>query len=82
MEDKMTEKKFVFLMFEKAQVLTNKIKNYYNISFAEARKIFYNSNIYKALEKEETKMWYYSSFDLFNMFLEEQKTGTYSIYGG
>ena len=44
--------------------------------------MLYNSKIYKALEKEDTKMWYYSSFDLFNMFLEEQETGTYTVYGG
>lgn len=82
MENQMTEKKYVFIILQRSQVLTNKIKNYYNISFYEARKLFYNSKIYKALEKEDTKMWYYSSFDLFNMFLEEQETGTYTIYGG
>ena len=78
----MDEKKFVFMMFEKAQVLTNYIKNHYNITYAEARKRLYNSKIYKALEKEETKMWYYSSYDLFNMFVEEQNTGNYTVYGG
>ncbi len=78
----MEDKLFIDMMLEKAQVLTNKIKNYYNISFNEARKLLYNSKIYKAIENEETKMWYYSSFDLFNMFLEEQEKGTYTVYGG
>lgn len=78
----MNENKFVFIMFEKSQVLTNNIKNYFNISFNEARKLLYNSRIYKALEKEETKMWYYSSYDLFNMFLEEKNTGDFTVYGG
>ena len=35
----MTEKKYVFIMLQRSQVLTNKIKNYYNISFYEARKL-------------------------------------------
>lgn len=78
----MEDKLFMDMMLEKAQVLTNKIKNYYNISFDQARKLLYNSKIYKAMENEETKMWYYSSFDLFNMFLEEQEKGTYTVYGG
>ena len=34
------------------------------------------------IEKEETKMWYYSNYDLFRMFLEEKETGKYTVYGG
>lgn len=78
----MNEKKFANIMFIKAQTLTNSIKNYFNVSYKEARKMFYTSKLYAILEKEETKMWYYSSFDLFNMFLEENKTGDFTIYGG
>ncbi len=44
--------------------------------------MLYNSKLYNALENEETKMWYYSNYDLFKMFLEEKETGKYTVYGG
>lgn len=44
--------------------------------------MLYHSKLYEALEKEDTKMWYYSNYDLFKMFLEETKTGKYSVYVG
>lgn len=78
----MEKGKFSFILCIEVQTLTNSIKNYFNISFAEARKWLYCSKLYSALEIEETKMWYYSCFDLFNMFIEERETGDYTIYGG
>ena len=78
----MNEKKFKFIMFTKMQTLCDSIKNYFNIEYKEAIQWLYNSRLYEALEDEETKMWYYSNFDLFNMFLEEKTTGKYTVYGG
>lgn len=78
----MSDGKFLFIMFEKAQTLCDSIKNYMNISYDEAVKLLYNSRVYEALEDEETKMWYYSNYDLFKMFLEELETGKYTVYGG
>lgn len=78
----MNKEKFTYMMFVKVQVLTNSIKNYFNVSYYEARRLLYNSKIYRALEEEETKMWYFSSSDLFKMFLEERNTGNYTVYGG
>ena len=57
-------------------------KNFFNISYSEALKLLYNSKLYNALEDEKTKMWYYSNYDLFRMFLEEKETGHYTVYGG
>ncbi len=71
-----------FMILEQIQVLCTNIKNYFNISYDKARKMLYNSKLYNALEDEETKMWYYSSYDLFKMFLEEKETGSYTVYGG
>ncbi len=41
--------------------------------------VSYENGIY---DMEETKMWYYSNYDLFRMFLEERNTGSYTVYGG
>ena len=71
-----------FVIIRKIQVICTFIKNHFNVSYSEARKMLYNSKLYNALEDEETKMWYYSSYDLFKMFLEEKETGSYTVYGG
>ncbi len=78
----MNKGKFTFIMLEKIQTLCDSIKNYFNISYDETIKLLYNSKLYEALEDEETKMWYYSNYDLFRMFLEEKNTGKYTVYGG
>ena len=79
---KMSDKQFAFIMYGKVQALCDSIKNYFNIEYKEAIKMLYSSRLYKALEDEETKMWYYSNYDLFKMFLEEKETGRYTVYGG
>ncbi len=78
----MNKGKFTVIMLEKIQTLCDSIKNYFNISYDETIKLLYNSKLYEALEDEETKMWYYSNYDLFRMFLEEKNTGKYTVYGG
>jgi len=50
---------------------------------AEARKLqnpdailtLYTSELYAALEREETKLWQYSTETLFSLFEQEQATG-------
>ncbi len=74
----MNASKFTCMMFVIVQTLCNSIKNYYNISYKEAMSLLYHSKLYNALEDEKTKMWYYSNYDLFRMFLEEMETGKYS----
>lgn len=69
-------------MFGKVQILCDSIKNYFNINYKDARNLLYKSKLYEALEDEKTKMWYYSNYDLFRMFLEEKETGKYTVYGG
>ena len=78
----MSKRNFLSIIFVQVQSLCDKIQNYFGISYNEAIKILYHSKLYKALEQETTKMWYFSSYDLFNMFLEEYKTGNYTVYGG
>ena len=73
----MSNGKFMCIMFTVVQTLTNSIKNYYNIEYVEVLEKLYNSKLYKALEKEETKMLYFSNYDLFRMFMNEQNGKNY-----
>lgn len=47
-----------------------------NISHEEAIKKLYASQLYAALEKEETKVWQYSTQMLYSLFEQEEQTGT------
>lgn len=40
-----------------------------------AFKSFYKSEVYAALEQEDTKLWHLSPMMLFSMYDEERKTG-------
>lgn len=65
-------------MSSHVQMMCSYIKNYFNVSYDEVLNWLYHSKLYQALEEEDTKMWYYSSYDLFKMFLMEKETGSYS----
>jgi len=39
--------------------------------------MFYESKVFECLEREDTKLWHLSPLTLFNMFDEEQKTGSF-----
>jgi len=39
--------------------------------------IFYASQVYSILEKEETKLWHLSPLTLYNMYVEERRTGSF-----
>lgn len=40
-------------------------------TIVDAVRMFYRSNTYKALEKEDTKLWHYGPVSLYQEFLEE-----------
>lgn len=46
------------------------------ISEEEAIKKLYCSKLYASLEKEETKVWHYSTQMLYSLLEQEEKTGT------
>ena len=77
----MTERKFMLIMDLIVTNLSNRIKNYFGISYNEAIERLYNSKLYEMLDDEEKKMWYYSTNDLFIMFLEETNTGSFTVSG-
>lgn len=78
----MDSKKFSMMIYVKAHSLCTKIVNYFGISYEEAMNRLYNSKLYGKLEIEKNKMWYFSSYDLFQMFIEEQQIGDFTVYGG
>lgn len=40
-----------------------------------ATRTFYESKVYSLLEQEDTKLWHFSPLTLFEMYVEERKTG-------
>jgi len=46
-----------------------------DINEEDAGKKLYNSELYKKLEIEETKLWHLSSFTLYGLLKEELETG-------
>lgn len=57
---------FISLIIEKKQ-----------IDFEDAIVYLYDSKLYEALSKEETKLWHLSTYELFNMLENEKKTGDF-----
>jgi hypothetical protein len=47
----------------------------YKVNEEMAAEMLYESALYAALEKDETKLWHLSAAALFEMFKEEKETG-------
>ncbi|MDR1437245.1 MAG: hypothetical protein LBI65_03905 [Candidatus Symbiothrix sp.] len=45
------------------------------LPFVEALRYLYSSCLYELLEREETKVWYYSPAMLLELLVEEKQTG-------
>lgn len=75
----MEKKKFeAMLMLLVSQVIHLIVENYH-YDEVTASKEFYTSKVYSFLEQEDTKLWHLSALTLFNMFDEEQQTGTFTF---
>ncbi len=73
----MDKNQFICTLTVIIQTLVTKIKKKFKISYEEALEGLYNSRLYQALEDEETKMWYFCTNDLLNMYVQEKETGDY-----
>ncbi len=71
----MRQKQFAALMPYISADLVGMIANKQNITHEEAITKLYASNLYEALENEETKVWQYSTQMLYSLFEQEEKTG-------
>ena len=72
----MSQEQFVAMMPYISADLVSMIAEKQNISHEEAINKLYASKLYAALEKEETKVWQYSTQMLYSLFEQEEQTGT------
>ena len=77
----MTTKEFEAILPLKVESVIEKLIEQKNFSLEAALTYLYGSQLYSLLEREEKKMWYYSTNDLFIMFLEETNTGSFTVSG-
>ncbi len=73
----MDRKKFEAMLILLVPQIIHIISENYNWDEVTATTNFYCSQTYASLEREETKVWHLSPLTLFNMFDEEQKTGSF-----
>lgn len=72
----MSQEQFAAMMPYISADLVATIAKKQNISHEEAIKKLYASKLYAALEKEETKVWQYSTQMLYSLLEQEEQTGT------
>lgn len=75
----MEEEKFGAVMGGLVPQVIRLITENYSYDEMTAANEFYGSDLYALLEQEDTKLWHFSPLTLFNMFDEEQKTGSFEI---
>ena len=68
----MNKDRFVALMIMITPDIINKIMHKYVLDEDRAMILFYKSKVYELLEKEETKLWQYSSEMIVELFDREQ----------
>lgn len=71
----MSQEQFAAMMPYISADLVAMIAEKQNISHEEAIKKLYASQLYATLEKEETKVWQYSTQMLYSLFEQEEQTG-------
>ena len=73
----MDNKKYESLLILIIPTVVKLIVENYSWDEITASDKFYNSKVFECLEREDTKLWHLSPLTLFNMFDEEQKTGSF-----
>ena len=72
----MGHEQFVAIMPYISADLVNMIAQKQNITESDALNKLYSSKLYGLLEKEETKVWQYSTDMLYSLFVKEEQTGS------
>ena len=75
----MDKAKFEALLPFIVTALMQKIIDRKKITHDEAFSLLYGSELYQALDNEETKVWHYSAEKLFQLFEDEIITGTLEL---
>ena len=73
----MEEKKFMSMLMLLVPQVVHLICENTGTDELTASKEFYASKVYSFLEVEESKLWHFSALTIYNMYEEEQKTGTF-----
>jgi hypothetical protein len=71
----MDKKQFDALLPLKVQSVLSLLIERKKMAFIEALRYLYSSQLYQFLEKEETKVWYYSPLLLFELIEGEKTSG-------
>lgn len=71
----MSQEQFAAMMPYISADLVAMIAEKQDISHGDAIKKLYASKLYAALEREETKVWQYSTQMLYSLFEQEEQTG-------
>ena len=72
----MGHEQFVAIMPYISADIVNMIAQKQNITESDALNKLYSSKLYGLLEKEETKVWQYSTEMLYSLFVKEEQTGS------
>lgn len=72
----MGQEQFIAMMPYISADLVSLITEKQGISEEDAIKKLYSSKLYAFLEKEDTKIWQYSTHMLYSLFEQEEKDGT------
>ena len=75
----MEKQKFEAMLILLVPQVVHLITENYPFDEVTDSKEFYDSQVYSFLEQEDTKLWHLSALTLFNMFVEEKKTGTFTF---
>ena len=73
----MDKKKYESMLILIVPAVVKLITENYSWDEITASDKFYDSKVFECLEREDTKLWHLSPLTLFNMFDEEQKTGSF-----
>ncbi len=73
----MNENQFSAMLAVIVPQIVEQITKNSNIDDDEAIFKFYQSNLYRELSDEKTKLWHYSPLTLYTMYQDELLTGSY-----
>lgn len=71
----MSKDEFETILIDQVNDVLQIIQERKGMNALDARLYFYSSALYSLLEREETKVWYYSGPQLYELLEEEKETG-------
>jgi hypothetical protein len=75
----MDRKRFEAILPLKVESVVKLIGEQKGFSFRDSLRYLYTSKLYRMLEREETKVWYYSPMLLFDLIEKEKSEGVLEL---